>query len=450
MILQTKLFHKFLLSKDSNFISHAISKLHSTYLKKQNHKSLNFRHLFNLFSFYTDKKNFIYRDKSITKTDILIISNIIFKDNFAKDIYFGNLDKLLDVNNIKNVKVLRNFTYKKSSEISHLLKKKQILLSKRVDYTKELKFLLLTLREYLIFIFLNKYKKIKNFIRLRDFVSIPANLRLIYQIDKVLEINKPKIIIFTYEGHAWERLLIKLCKKKYTNLVTIGYQFSTIKEDQIGIFRKLKDNYNPDFIATSGEFTKNQMMKKINFSELFKLGSTNFVKKKTKLIKSIDLLVALDSGENELIKMVKFCVNFSKHNKKFKILLRYHPIYRNNLKIVNYIFSEVNKVSNIEVSNNSLDVDLTKSKYLLFTDSAVGITCLKYNVTPLFFQNKFSKNIFSNKFPKKYIISNNINLKLILKNKSSNNLKKYFDNYQNKYFEKFNLYNLKKILENKK
>ena len=450
MILQTRLFNNFLLSKESNFISYAISKIHSTYSRKHNHQKLNLRYLFNLLSFYTDKKNFIYKDKDKVKTDILIISNIISKDNFAKDIYFGNLDKLLNVNNIKNIKVLRNFTYKKSSEISHLLKKKQILLSKRVDYVKELKFLLLTFREYLIFIFLNKYNKIKNFISLRDFISIPGNLRLINQIDKVLTISKPKIIIFTYEGHAWERLLIKLCKKKYKNLITIGYQFSTIKKDQIGIFRKLKDNYNPDFLATSGEITKNQMLKEINFSELFKLGSANFTKRKTKLIKSIDLLVALDSEENELIKMVKFCVNFSKYNEKFKIVLRYHPIYRNNPKIINRIFSEVNKVANIKVSNNSLDEDLTKSKYLLFTDSAIGITCLKYKVTPLFFQNKLSKNIFDNKFPKKYIISNNINLKLILKNKSDNNLKKYFNNYQNKYFEKFNLYNIKKILGKKK
>ena len=450
MILQTKLFHKFLLSKESNFISYAISKIHSTYLRKQNYQKLNIRYLFNLLSFYTDKKNFIYKDKDKVKKDILIISNIISKDNFIKDIYFGNLDKLLDVNNIKNIKVLRNFTNKKSSEISHLLKKKQILLSKRVDYAKELKFLLLTFREYLIFIFLNKYKKIKNFIKLRDFISIPANLRLINQIDKVLTINKPKIIIFTYEGHAWERLLIRLCKKKYKDLITIGYQFSSIKKDQIGIFRKLKDNYNPDFLATSGEFTKKQMLKEINFSELFKLGSANFTNRKTKLNKSIDMLVALDSDENELIKMVKFCVNFSKNNKKFKIVLRYHPIYRNNPKIINRIFSEVNNVTNIKVSSNSLNEDLTKSKYLLFTDSAIGITCLKYNVIPLFFQNKFSKNIFDNKFPKKYIISNNINLESILKNKNKNNFKKYFNNYQNKYFEKFNLYNLKKILGNKK
>ena len=450
MILQTKLFHKFLLSKESNFISYAISKLHSTYLRKHNHQKLNIGYLFNLLSFYADKKNFIYKDKDKVKTDILIISNIISKDNFTKDIYFGNLDKLLDVNNIKNIKVLRNFTYKKSSEISHLLKKKQILLCKRVDYVKELKFLLLTLREYLIFIFLNKYNKIKNFISLRDFISIPGNLRLINQIDKVLTISKPKIIIFTYEGHAWERLLIKLCKKKYKNLITIGYQFSTIKKDQIGIFRKLKDNYNPNFLATSGEITKNQMLKKINFSELFKLGSANFTKRKTKLIKSIDLLVALDSEENELIKMVKFCVNFSKYNEKFKIVLRYHPIHRNNPKIINHISSVVNKVVNIKVSNNSLDEDLTKSKYLLFTDSAIAITCLKYKVKPLFFQNKLSKNIFDNNFPKKNVVKNINDLKYILGDRNINKLSPYFKNYRDKYFEKFNINPLNNIIKVKK
>ena len=284
MILQNKLFHKFLLSNKSNYISYAISKIHSTYLRKKNPQKLNLRYLFNLLLFYGDKKNFICKDKDRVKTDILIISNIISKHNFTKDVYFGNLDRLLNINNIKNIKVFRNFTDKRSSKISQLLKKKQILLSKRVDYVTEFKFLLLTFREYLIFIFLDKYRNIKNFIGISDFTSIPANLRLINQIDKVLTVSKPKIIIFTYEGHAWERLLINLCKKKYKNMITVGYQFSAIKSDQVGIFRKLKDNYNPDFLGTSGSFTEKEMLKKISFSKLFKLGSANFIKKKLSLI----------------------------------------------------------------------------------------------------------------------------------------------------------------------
>ena len=74
----------------------------------------------------------------------------------------------------------------------------------------------------------------------------------------------PKKVTVTYEGHAWERLLIFLCKKKDIKIKSIAFQFSTIKKNQIGFFTKLKKNYNPDYIATTGKIPFNILKKTIN------------------------------------------------------------------------------------------------------------------------------------------------------------------------------------------
>ena len=102
------------------------------------------------------------------------------------------------------------------------------------------------------------------------------------------------------------------------------------------------------------------------------------------------------------------------------------------------------------MSEESLEKDLQKTRYLLFTDTAICITCLNYNVIPIFFVNKFSKNIFDDNFPKKNIIKNIIDLKNILKIKNNNALTHYFKNYRDKYFEKFNHDELRKILKIKR
>lgn len=76
MKLKKKNFKNFLLSNNANFISHAISKIHLTYLN--NNKNENFNPILSLikiFFYLFDNKN-LYKKKQ-KHTDILIISNLV-------------------------------------------------------------------------------------------------------------------------------------------------------------------------------------------------------------------------------------------------------------------------------------------------------------------------------------------------------------------------------------
>ena len=53
-------------------------------------------------------------------------------------------------------------------------------------------------------------------------------------------------------------------------------------------------------------------------------------------------------------------------------------------KLLNDIKNKIAKISNIKISKNSLESDLKTSRHLLYTESAICITALKYNVIPLF------------------------------------------------------------------
>ena len=147
--------------------------------------------------------------------------------------------------------------------------------------------------------------------------------------------------------------------------------------------------------------------------------------------------------------MTDFCINFARKNKEFKIILRLHPIYNNKHKLVKEILLKIEKIHNLKISYKSLEKDLQKSKYLLFTDTAICITCLNYNVVPIFFYNKFSKNIFNNNFPRKNIVRHNKDLKRILKKSNITKLTSYFKDYRDTYFEKFDINVLKNIIKEK-
>lgn len=440
-------YKNFLLSRDSNFISYAISKIHLTHNKNNENEKFNqILPLFRKLSYIFDKSNKYPKNKG--HIDVVILSNLVSVKDINKDLYFGNLSAELKKKKIKTISVYRNHTFLTSSKIRSIFKYNKILLSKRLSLIEETKIFLYFLNELLLFLFSKKYSSIKKDLFLVDLLSIIPNLRLIYQIDKLLRIYRPRAILFTYEGHAWERLLIYKCKNYNKKIKSIAIQFSTLKKNNFGFFSKLKKDYNPDYIATSGAVPYNIIKKKINFSNLIKLGSSKFVKRDKNKDKTIDLLVALDSNQKNFFKMINFSKNFADKYQYFQIVLRPHPILTNDLFLLSKIKKDINSIKNIRISNSSLIIDLKKSKYLLYMDSAITISGLNYGVKPLFFYTKNVDNIFDNNFPKKNIIKNHSDLLLILKKKKDEKMSNYFKNYRDKYFEKYQINDLQKIIKN--
>ncbi len=241
--------------------------------------------------------------------------------------------------------------------------------------------------------------------------------------------------------------MIFLCNNNKNKIKSVAFQFSAIKKNQIGFFNKLKKEYNPDYIATTGKIPRNIIKKRISFSKIIKLGSPKYIKKCKDYSKNIDLLVALDTDKKNLFKTLNFCINFALNNFKFKIILRLHPITINNKSIVTNINKLIENISNIELSKNKLVDDLKKTRNLLYTDSTICLIGLNYNVAPLFFEIQNANNIFDNRFPVKNIIKNYSDLKNLLGNKKNKKLSKYFKNYRDNYFEKFELTDLKKIIK---
>ena len=261
MTNKKKIFKKFLLSKNTDFFSHAISKIHLTYRNYERKENLNtFLTFIKKFFYIFDEKNVFYKSK--INTDVIIISNVVSIQSIKKDFYFGKLADLLRKEKIKVLTVYRNHTSLNSKVIKNLLNKKSILLSKRASYLNETIILFNYLAELFIFIFLKKYSPIKKYIKIRDLLAIISNLRLIFQLDKVLDVYQPKVIIFTYEGHAWERLLVFLCNNRKKKIKSIATQFSLIKKNQVGFFTELKKKYNPDYIATTGNIPTKIIKKK--------------------------------------------------------------------------------------------------------------------------------------------------------------------------------------------
>ena len=73
-----------------------------------------------------------------------------------------------------------------------------------------------------------------------------SSLRIAEQIQRIVKVTKPKIIITTHEGHAYERMIYNAVREADPNIKCIGYVHTPIFEKQHALKRSLTKEYNPD------------------------------------------------------------------------------------------------------------------------------------------------------------------------------------------------------------
>lgn len=86
--------------------------------------------------------------------------------------------------------------------------------------------------------------------------SSQTTLRMARQIGELVVRLKPKAIIITHEGHAWERVVFAAARSADPEVRCIGYQHAMLFRLQHAIRRSLAPEYNPDQILTAGIVSK--------------------------------------------------------------------------------------------------------------------------------------------------------------------------------------------------
>ena len=463
---------KILFSKYSNFFTHCISSLYinrSTLDYKNNYHYKNFFVLFNFllflkkfflfFSEFLSNKSIIYKQvkNSDKNKNIFIISNVINK-NINKDIYFGNLDEIINKKKYFNcIKIFKNFSIFDELTLWKNLtnKNNKIILPKTSSFINEIYFTYLSFKEYLRLKSLIILKKIKidssyaNLISFRNVLTILPTLRLCHEITKLILAHTPKIIIFTFEGHAWERALIKTIKDIDKNIIVVAYQFSAITKLHHSILSNFKKNYSPDIIANSGESTKN-IFKRIfkNKTQCKVLGSSKYTDIKINIKNNIQILICPENLPNQLNSMLTLSIQLSTFYKNIKFRFRFHPAVDLNTRL-NYLKKIKRIPSNLIISSDFLKRDLIRCSHIIYRGTATAIESLNYGVIPIYL-NTFNKELDENPlfFNKKlfFTLNNVSDLDNIIKCKRDLSIHSASASV---YFSKFKLNFFKSIINNK-
>lgn len=443
----TKYCDKLLLSKSSSIYTHSISDLHiikehpellKNYFqtKKNYHKKKNvyfkkiLKYLLNLFF---EKKNYNLSELQKKGCDVLILSNIINEKhlNIKDDFYFGDIENKLNNSGFKTFTILRNFTKLTNSELNLKLKKNKILLFKSTYFLLELILFLKAMREF--FLIKKKYtfpniKNLKNnFLSLLSFRTIITNLRFCHQVRNIVQITKPSLLIITFEGHAWERVLIKMIKMINSKTKIAAYQFTSLTKNQYSVFRKLNEGYNPDLILTTGSIPQKKFTKKYSCKVKI-IGSVKYKKTKKKITinKKNTFLILPEAFYSETLLLYNFSIACAKIYPDFNFIFKCHPMLNNIV--------DKTKLKNFKISKNSLSEEILKSRFVIYRGTAGVYESVFQGLIPIYLKdkNEMSINPIYDVFPRELEVSKPSQiLKIVKKKKKYRNKKllKYCKNY---------------------
>ncbi|MCM8756730.1 MAG: hypothetical protein NC817_01685, partial [Candidatus Omnitrophica bacterium] len=172
----------------------------------------------------------------------------------------------------------------------------------------------------------------------KDYIStyFYDNLRIFYAVKSLIKKIKIDRFYYPFENRSFEKMIILALRKFSPQTKIIGYQHASLSLRHTNFLltkEEAKITPFPDLIITMGEITRNIMIEVGNFpSILVKTGcalrQANFngeLKKKSSRISN--LFVALATGIEEYVKVLKFLEQaFSKEN-QYNIWIRPHPVF---------------------------------------------------------------------------------------------------------------------------
>ena len=327
---------------------------------------------------------------SKTKYETCIISHIISdekKYTIENDLYFKGFYKKLK----NSFVVYRNLTLHNSSYIKKkIVDKDTIVVNQKSFFLLELYYLIFTL-----FIFINV--KIDSFFEIdkakkkflnegSKFIYVGnsiSNLRIYHQVLKIVKLYKPKNIFITFEGNAWEKILMYKLRKKFKNIKFYGYQFTSLNTNHGILNIKLKKEYYPNQIMTVGKINCDLLKNsKISKNVPIKVvGTAKYLepKKIKKFVKTC--LILPGENKHEFYKFFELTEKLAEENKDFKFIFRIHP--QRDLK---YYFKKKYIVpKNIRISKEKFDDDVKKSFFAIYGGSSAIINCLSQGLWPLYY-----------------------------------------------------------------
>ena len=210
-----------------------------------------------------------------------------------------------------------------------------------------------------------------------------------------MKITKPKKIVTTFEGHAFERNIFKAAYDNNNKCTKLAFHHSLPFKDQFAYLNFLKNNSNPDLILASGKYSFRKFNNNKNFKKkTFQVGSNRISRKKIlsnknfKKNKKNTCLVIPEGIHDEAVFMLNFCLDYLHNFENLNFIIRLHPALRDKTNFYKNIFNDKFKNCVSFSKNKEPNGDFQRSEYCLYRGSSLVFDAIKNGLVPYYLRKK--------------------------------------------------------------
>lgn len=332
------------------------------------------------------------------RADVLFVSHFLnpAQSDSAKDLYFGDLPHSLASSRISAVTAMINhsrLSWRKlarrwrSDEVPRLLLSRTIRPDLEIRIARQLDEAASRLGR------LQATEPLERAIH-RAAASVAAGsgsrtaLRLAEQIAELVRRLRPKVLVTTFEGHSWERLVYAAARQVNPDVLCVGYSHAVLFPSQYAMALRLGHGYDPDVILTAGNVTRDQLRREPSLKgvQIETLGSVRRSNSSTTEPETRDpiCLVLPEGIISECLLFTRMAIEAALLAPAIRFRLRLHPLVR-KAQLIAADPALRTLPPNVEWSAAEFETDLRQARWTIYRGSSAVIQAVQQGVRPYYF-----------------------------------------------------------------
>jgi hypothetical protein len=218
-------------------------------------------------------------------------------------------------------------------------------------------------------------------------ISSLMTLRIYYQILDLVTRLRPKAIVVTFEGHAWERLAFAAARQVMPGVVCVGYHHTILFPRQYAALRPLGWRFDPDVVLTAGTISERRF--RAAYASRPVTVATMGIHRRQKEAGGRDptasgaCLVIPDGIISEVVFLFDFVLEAARQAPEIPFVLRLHPMVSRPALLQRYPrFGAL--PPNVTFSSAGIEEDFERTRCALYRGSNASIYAVIAGLRPFY------------------------------------------------------------------
>ena len=223
-----------------------------------------------------------------------------------------------------------------------------------------------------------------------------SNIQSVNDIVKYARFYNVDRIFYTFEGHAWEKLLNYTIKTLLPSVQAIAYNHTVIFANSDTLARSYSGNLDPDSILTVGDSTAEKFRlfyppsKSISCIGSQKVNHNNPLNNSVST--NLSILFLPEGFLSEVYHHIDLAKSLADKFPRRNFIIRLHPCLSTFSHSIQQYIQSLN-FANLSLSSLSFSQDIDRSSYAVYTGSTAILEGMFYNLFPIYYPHPDGFNL---------------------------------------------------------